>query len=168
MTGRVRGTIAAVALGGVLALTGCGTNDTAAVVDGNRISASDAATGAQQINKQFPPDVASGGSALTTANAVGLLIYAPTIIAFAAETGHPQSSDAARSQLTAIQEPNPATIEMVQANNALRSLDQSNITEVLKRIRALKVSVNPRYGTFDAANAKLVAVPGPWISTSGT
>jgi hypothetical protein len=166
VTGRVRGTIAAVALGGVLALTGCGTNDVAAVVDGTRISASDAAEGAQQINQQFPPDVSQGGAPLTTANAVGLLIYAQTIITFADEAGHPQSPEAARSQLTKIQDPNPATIEMVRANNALNSLSQADVTEVLKRIRALKVTVNPRYGTFDAAHAKLAAANVPWIGTS--
>lgn len=171
VTGRVRGTIAAVALGGVLALTGCGTNDTAAIVDGTRISEADAATAAQQINKQFPPDPTNPDSVpMTTTRAVGLLIYAPAIIAVATESGHPQAADGARSQLTNIADPNPATIEMVRANNALTVLhasDPAGLTKVLARIRALKVSLNPRFGTFDAAKSQIVPLAEPWVSTSG-
>lgn len=163
VTGRVRGTIAAVALGGVLALTGCGTNDTAAVVDGSRISQTDAALAAQQINKQFKPD-----APLTTSDALGLLIIAPTIISAAEASGHPQSEESARSRLGAVQDPSDATVELVRANTALQAFDQTNTTALLKQIRALTVSLNPRYGTFDAAKPGIVAKNAPWISTSGS
>ncbi len=163
MTGRVRGTLAAVALGGVLALTGCGTNNTAAVVDGTRISQTDASLAAQQINKQFKPD-----TPLTTSDALGLLIIAPTIISAAEAAGHPQSEDSARSRLGAVQDPSEATVELVRANTALQSFDQSNTAALLKQIRALRVSLNPRYGTFDPAKPGIVTTNASWISSSGS
>ncbi len=163
VTGRVRGTIAAVALGGVLALTGCGTNDTAAIVDGTRISEADAATAAQQINKQFKPD-----TPLTTTDALGLLVIAPTIITAAEAIGHPQSAESARSRMVNVENPSDATVELVRANTALQSFDQSNTAGLLTRIRALNVTLNPRFGTFNPAKPGIVAANAPWITASGS
>lgn len=170
MKARHGGQVTVLALAASLTLGGCGvqswpvshgTTGTAAVVDGQRISESDAMTAAEQINEQFKPQ-----QPLTTADAVNLLIVAPAIISETDKLGHPHSAEAARTQLTSISDPADATVRLVQANNALQTVDATSEKAVLAAIRKLTVSVNPRFGTFDAAKPGLVAAAPGWIVKS--
>ena len=161
VTGRVRGTIAALTAVGALALAGCSSNDTAAVVDGDRISLSAANAAAKQVNDQFSPT-----TPLTTTDALNLLIIAPTIIDASAKAGRPQSAQAARTQFTKVSDPDPASVELVQANSALQGFNASSEKELLARIARLKVTVSPRFGTFDPTKPGIVASKPAWIVTS--
>lgn len=158
VTGRVRGTIAALSTIGALALGGCGTNDTAAVVDGHRLTISGVSTAAAQVNQEFTPK-----TPLTTADALNLLIIAPTIINASAKAGHPQSSDAARTQFTKVKDPNQDSITLFQANSALQGFDQATTKDVLTQIAKLKVTLNPRFGTFDGTKPGIVTSQPAWI-----
>jgi hypothetical protein len=165
VTGRVRGTIAAaVTLGGALILSGCGTNNTAAIVDGTRISVSDAATAAEQFNKQFPPDQSAAPA--KTSDVVGYAILIPTILKVGAEHGINVVPDAARSRLTKVADPDDLLIQIVRTNAVAQQLDQAAQTEVQQRFRTLKVTVNPRFGTFDSKTAALVNTSPAWIKAA--
>ncbi len=157
---RVRAAMAALAVGGALALSGCGEAGVAAIVDGRVIAEKDAQIATEQLNEQFKPS-----PALTTKDVVNLLIWAPTLIDQAASMGQAQSDSVARSRLSAIKDPTPATIELVRAEGALSTM-QSDPTvqgQMLAKIKTLKVTVNPRYGTFVADAGTLQASTPNWL-----
>lgn len=160
VTVRSRGAFVAVIAAAGLALSGCGTAGTAATVDGQRITESEARLAAEQINASFQLD-----KPFTTKEAVNGLVIAPALIGFVESIGKNQSADAVRSQLTKVDDPSDATIRLVRANLAYSYIDATTQATVLQRIRDLKVSVNPRYGSFDPAKAGLVDVQPAWIKT---
>ena len=151
----------AAALGSTVLVTGCGssTAGTAAVVDGRRITEEDARLAAEQINLQFKPQ-----TPLTAKSALNSLIIAPALIDAAAAKGQPQSAGSARSRLTAVQDPADSTILLVQASDAAGRLVAGEEEPILAKIAKMQVSVNPRYGTFDASKPSLVDFVPSWIS----
>ncbi|CCH80287.1 conserved exported hypothetical protein [Nostocoides japonicum T1-X7] len=173
----LRGIIAATALAGALALTGCGSESwsgsagTAAVVDGDRIATQDVMVAAQQINEQFKPD-----TPLTTTTALNYLVVAPAYIAVAEKNGIPTSAAAARTQLTSVPDPNDETVRLLQVNDVATVISQwgqsqqtqAKATEVQKEIVAAidkqQISLNPRFGTFDKSQFAIKAAAPNWIS----
>jgi len=152
--------MAALAVVGALGLSGCGQAGVAAIVDGRVISEKDAQIATEQLNDQFRPS-----PALTTKDVVDLLIWAPTLIDQAASMGQSQSESLARSRLPAVHDPAPATIEIVRAQGALSALQSDTTVQaaLLAKIKTLKVSVNPRYGTFVADAGTLQASTPNWL-----
>lgn len=153
---------AALVVASSLALAGCGTTaDTAAIVDGKVITHEDVRLATEQINAQFKPQ-----TPLTAQSTLTSLILAPALIAAAEKKGRPQSVGSARSRLRDIADPADATIELVRASDAAGGLTAEDEASVLAAIRKQDVTVNPRYGAFDATKPGLVESVPAWISTA--
>jgi hypothetical protein len=152
--------MAALVAAGALVLSGCGTTDTAAVVDGRVISEQAIQTASTQYNEQFKPQ-----QPLTTDSVLNWLIWSPSLLAEAKAAGQAQSQAQALAMLANITDPDPATVELVQAQNALNAIrnDSDASKKVLARIGKLTVTVNPRYGTFDPQSGLLSASVPNWL-----
>lgn len=159
----LRGPLAAVALVATLSVSACGTADTAAVVNGEKISESEAQTAAQQINEAFQPQ-----TPLTTQAAVSSLIAAPAINAVATRVGKGESDSSARSAIPQVEEPSQATLDLVKANFALQKLTDPEKNLVLEELKKYDVTVNPRYGAYDKDGFRLEAPHTNWLKASPT
>lgn len=152
----------ALALAGVLALSACsGTSSaqTAAVVDGRVITEQQVREATEQINAAFKPE-----QPLTAAQALTLLIRAPYINKAAADAGKAQSESAARAAFKDYPEtPSDTTVEILQAEASLQQIDDAGRQKLTKEFAALQMTVNPRYGTFDASQAAVVADTPNWL-----
>lgn len=155
----VAGTIGAASAAAALVLTGCGTADQAAVVDGRVVSETLARDSARQINDAYQPQVP-----VTTADVVRAMILVPTVVDVAAEKGINLAHEAAATQIPGISDPTDYTVDLYRVEVLTRQLGAPDHAEIIARTQAADIVVNPRYGTFDAANAALTPeVPG-WIS----
>lgn len=156
--GAVRGSIVAVAAVGVLALSACGTANTAAVVDGQRISERDAQEAVTQIRQAQP------SSTLDTPNAVASLVMAIFINRVADAAGKGLSDSAARAAVVQIQDPTPATLELVKASLSWNQLTNAEQTQAVDSAAKADIVLNPRYGTFNGKSAQLFGKSTPnWI-----
>lgn len=158
----VKARTTAIALAGVLALSACsGTSsaETAAVVDGRVITEQQVRVATEQINEAFKPE-----QPITAAQALTLLIRAPFINEAAAKAGHPQSESAARAAFKDFpEEPAAATVEILQAEASLQQIDDAGRQDLTKKFAAVKMTVNPRYGTFDPEQAAIVPDEPNWL-----
>lgn len=153
----LRGSIVAVVTAGVLAVSGCATADTAAIVNGHRITEQDLQQATSQIKAAYP------SSTLDTANALSSLVMASFINQVADESGKGLSDSAARAAVVEIQDPGPATLELVKSSlssQQLTTVEQGKVVELATRA---KVTLNPRYGTFDAKKVSFAASQPNWI-----
>lgn len=154
----VRATALVLALGAGLTMAGCSTNtNTAAIVNGTTITLDELTTATAQINQAVNPQ-----QPVTATQALSVLIWAPEIIDKAAANGFPQSESKARSVLP-IPDPDPATIRIVQYINAVDHVSDAERMEIAKR---LKVTVNPRFGTFDASKGLVTPVTPNWLTAA--
>jgi hypothetical protein len=158
----LRGSLAAAAVVGVLALSGCATADTAAVVNGVRITEREAQEAARQI-QQAQPD-----STLDTPNAVAALIMAKFINATADSVGKGLSASAARAAVPAIVDPTPATLELVEASLAWNQLTSDEQAKAIGEASKAKITINPRYGTFDPKKISFDPSTPNWIKAEPT
>lgn len=162
----LRGLAVAVSLAGVIAVSGCGTANTAAVVDGRTITVSEAQEAAAQINEAFNLQ-----DPLTTTAVLTQLIYAPYVLDVAEKAGKAQSESVARAKMPNLREPSEATLLLVRANAALdqqtaQGLDQAQQGEVLAAIEKAKITVSPRFGTFNTAQVSLQPSSPNWFAAS--
>lgn len=146
-----------------IGLSGCGASlgtDMAAVVDGRVITQTEAADVARQINEAFTPQ-----QPLTLADAVTLLIRAPYINDLAQREGKPVTETVARSALSKnLTEPAAdATVDVLRADAAAQTLTEPEKVELSQKFNALKVTVNPRYGTYDSHRAVLDHKLPDWV-----
>ena len=156
----------ALALGSALALSGCGETDLAARVNGTVISEDAAQAAAAQIRQNYPQEAAE----FETSDAVAALINAPFIIAAAEKNGQPYSVEQARADLTNVSDPTPETLDLVRSNAALQQLQQTApqaIDEIVAGLRSAKISVNPRFGSFDSEQVQLLPANPNWIAPAG-
>ena len=159
-------TTAALALAATLALGACsGTSsaETAAVVDGRVITETQVREATAQINKAFTPE-----QPLTAQQVLTLLIRAPFINDYAALQGRAQSESAARAALADLpEEPADSTVEILQAEASLQQIDDAGRQALTKKFGEIDMTVNPRYGEFDPAQAAVVpAQPNGIAGTS--
>lgn len=150
MTARSRAAVlATAALGGTLLLSGCGTSNVAAVAGDRVITQDDVAQARAQYNAQNFKDPQSGApEQLSERSALWLLIIAPTVIDAAAASGATQSADATRTQFTVGDDISDAAVLARQGRDSLLVMNQASGTKAVAALKALKVSVNPQYGTF--------------------
>ena len=127
---------------------GIGGADVAARVNGHDISGGhgpdDGCADQRGLRPQQP---------LTTGQAATWLVKAPFILDVAQAKGQPVPAAAARESLTKV-DPSDATVEVVRANYALYQMEQTDptmIDQVIAELKKAKITVNPRYGRFDAA-----------------
>lgn len=157
-----RGLLATVALATALAVSGCGTADTAAIVNGQVISESEAQQAARQINEAFSPQ-----TPLDTSAAVTSLVAAPIIIDVAERAGKAESDSSARSAMPKLSEPAQATLELVKANFALQKLTESERQQVIDELKKAEITINPRYGSFDRDSASFAESSRNWLAAKG-
>jgi hypothetical protein len=152
-------------LGAVLTLSACGPQEVgaAAIVDGKVIKDKDVQTVALQLNT-----LAQGEQKLSTGNVVLSLILAPYVSSEAARAKKSVSDSAVRKVIAKVGKPSPSTMEFVRMQLALQALDEASRASILTKIAKARITVNPRYGTFDAKQVALVASSPNWIKASAT
>ncbi|HPB72378.1 MAG TPA: hypothetical protein PLX71_05320 [Phycicoccus sp.] len=158
MSLRVRAALASVAAAGALVLSGCGSADVAARVDGQVITESDVAAVVKDLNAAYPGQQ----QPVTSAAALHALIQAPTLIAYAEAHGFPQTASAARAQIP-IPDPSDATVQALRWVAVSKQLSQQDNIALAATFSQLKVDVNPKYGTYDPATAGLTWVSPNWL-----
>lgn len=158
----VKARTTAFALAGVLALSACSgasSAETAAVVDGRVITEQQVREATEQINEAFNPE-----QPLTAAQTLTLLIRAPYINEAAVKAGRAQSESAARAAFKDYPgTPSDATVEVLQAEASLQQIDDAGRQALTQEFAALDMTINPRYGTFDPAQAAVVVERPNWI-----
>jgi hypothetical protein len=184
-----RGRVAGVALAAALTLTpllaACGTTQAgaAAIVGGRRISVEQVQTATEQVRALLRD------SSLSQQLVLGWLIANPYVVTVAGEQGKAVSRNDAvtlfrQANVTSSSggtTPSEAAVTAVQTGYALQLLTSPQtstpesakkaIDEILADLKAAKVSVNPRYGTFDYSWDAQTGAFGlsprkePWIVT---
>lgn len=155
----LRGSIVTAVVVGVLAVSGCATAGTAAVVNGHRISEQEVQEATTQITKAYP------GAKLDTASALSSLVMATFINQVADESGKGLSDSAAKAAVAAIADPVPATLELVKSSLSSQQLTSVEQGRVVALASKAKVTLNPRYGTFDAKKVRFDVSQPNWIKT---
>jgi hypothetical protein len=150
--------VAAVALG----VSGGATADTAAIVNGHTISEREAQEAARQIQEAQPD------SGLDTGGAVSSLIMAQFINEVADKVGKGLSDSAARAAVETIEDPSSATLELVKASVAWNNLSSDERNEAIADAQKAKITINPRYGTFDAKTMQFDVSKPNWIKAQPT
>lgn len=154
----LRGPLAAVVIAAALSVSGCGTADTAAVVNGQVISETEAQRAAREINEAFSPQ-----TPLDTPGAVSSLIAAPIINEVASKVGKAESDSSARAAMPNISDPSQASLDLVKANFALQKLSDQEKQQVLEQLKKADIKINPRYGSFDPDTASFEAPARNWL-----
>jgi parvulin-like peptidyl-prolyl isomerase len=156
-------TLLTLLLGATLALSGCGVQQSgaAAIVNDTVIRDQDVQSVSDQLNK-----LAQGGQQLRMSDVLISLILEPYVLAEAKRAGKTVSASQARKVIVKVPDPSPATVKFVQMQLAIQQLDQASKTSILNQIDKVKVTVNPRYGTFDAKQIALTPISPNWIKTS--
>lgn len=152
--------LAAAVAAAALLLAGCGNANTAAVVEGNRITESGVLAAAEQANT-----VAS--QPMEPRQVLAQLIIQPTVLEVLAERGVTVTDAAARSVLSEVGDPAPYLLDIVKLNLGINQLTEDERTEAIARIQDLDVEVNPRYGTFDPESGLITAADADWIADAG-
>jgi len=76
------------------------------------------------------------------------------------------SASQARQVIAKVADPSPSTIMFVQMQLALQKLDQTSKTLIVDELGKVKITVNPRYGTFNATQIALTPISPNWIKAS--
>jgi hypothetical protein len=148
-----------------LGLAGCATADTAdtaAVVNGNRISEREAQEAARQIQQAQP------NSTITTPDAVAALIMSGFINEVADSSGKGLSDSAAKAAIPNIPDPSPATLELVKSSLAWNQMTEAEHNQAVNDAAKAEITINPRYGTFDAKQIKFEQPLPNWIKPEPT
>jgi hypothetical protein len=147
-------------LGASLMLSACGAQQpgAAAVVDGHTIRDQDV----QRVALELKP-LAQDQKALNPGKVLGALIIAPYLLAEAKRTGHDITEAQARKVLAKVAKPSPQTVDFVRSQLAIEFLDQAAGPNILAKLSKSKVTVNPRYGTFDPKQAAINPTRPNWI-----
>ena len=168
-TPRRLGTLPAALIGLLVAtlIAGCGAAGrpgTALVVDGQSYTPSQIVETTAQINEALK----AGGEAATEAQIVNLLMISPFVVAEATCRGLWQPDNQYNSFMTAIHNPTPVTVAVVQASAAYASLDEEGKAALLKDIKAASIAVDPRYGSVDYSTGFLGMPTPDWIVRTTT
>ncbi|QGN59155.1 hypothetical protein [Nostocoides sp. HKS02] len=152
--------MAAVAVG-VLAVSGCATAGTAAVVNGDRITEQQLLTAVSQLNAAAP------GAHLDNATALTLLLRAPFTRTVADGAGKGLSDSAVKAALRT-DKLNTAAIDIVRTSDAFNPqnpavLSQAEQMQVLQALQKADITLNPRYGKLDRQNFSVGAATPNWI-----
>jgi hypothetical protein len=155
--------MALVLVGATLALSGCGAQQTgaAAIVDDTVISDQDVQTVSAEVNQ-----IDAGGQKLSTSNALLSLILAPYVLDEAKRAGKTVSAAEARKVIAKVADPSPTTITFVQMQLAVQQLDDASKTAIVSKLGTAKITINPRYGSFDTKQFVIIPTAPNWIKTS--
>lgn len=153
----------ALVLGATLALSACGAQQSgaAAIVNDTVISDQEIQTVSEQVNQIDP-----AGQKLSSSDALISLILAPYVLAEAKRAGKTISASQARQVIAKVANPSPSTIEFVQMQLAVQQLDDASKSSIVGQLGKAKITVNPRYGTFDPQRVVINPTAPNWIKTS--
>ena len=156
---------AVILLGATLGLSACGAQQAgaAAIVGGTTISD----TTVQSVALQLNP-LAAGGQQLTPSIVLVNLILAPYVIAEANRTGKGVSDAAARKVIAKVTDPTRATLDFVKMQLEIQVISQASKNSILAKLEKAKITVNPRYGTFESKQVAIVPITPDWIKTSAS
>ncbi|MBE3073564.1 MAG: hypothetical protein IMZ75_01245 [Actinobacteria bacterium] len=148
-------------LGATLALSACGTQPgAAAIVNGTTISDKDVQTVSLELKKAL-----QGQQQFTSSAILVNLILEPYVLAEAKRTGKDVSDAQARKAIAKVASPSRATLDFVRMQLAIQSLSQAGQQSIMAKLGKAKITVNPRYGTFDAKRGLVPTAPN-WIKAS--
>ena len=152
-------------LGATLALSACGAQQAgaAAIVDGKTISAQDVQTASLQLNT-FEP----GQQQFTPSVVLRNLILGPFVLAEASRNGKTVSDAQARQAIAKVANPSPSTITYVKTALAIQTLSPASKTSILAKLAKAQITVNPRYGAFDATQGEVLPTSPNWIKASAS
>lgn len=153
----LRGSVVTLVTAGVLAVSGCSTADTAAIVDGQRITEQEAQEASRQILAAQPD------SGITTSSAVASLVMAGFINTVANDAGKGLSDSAARTAIQTIQDPAASTLELVKASLAFNQMTSEEQSRAVTLAQKADITINPRYGTFDPQKISFDPSTPNWI-----
>jgi hypothetical protein len=150
-------------LGATLALSACGAKEAgaAAIVNGTVISDQDVQTVTSQLNTLSDVE-----QKLSSSDALLSLILAPYVLAEAERAGKTVSASQARKVIDKVADPSPTTVEFVRMQLAVPQLDDAGRAAVVKEIGKARITINPRYGTFDAKRVALNPISPNWIKAT--
>jgi hypothetical protein len=156
---------AAALLGGALALSACGVQQAgaAAIVNGTPISEKDVQSVGVQLNAL--PEVEQK---LTPSVVLLDLILAPYVLAEADRTNKPVSEAEVRKFVAKVPHPSPSTMDFVRMRLAIPSLSEASKASILATLEKTKITVNPRYGTFDAKTTAILQTSPNWIKPTAS
>jgi hypothetical protein len=167
----VRRVLAVLTLGAALVTSGCGSLQTnrAATVDGTVITEDEVRAVMTEVNSMQP---ALLQEKFTPSSALTALVRARPAITFFEENGVVASQSVAtkEAETRGVADPSDATIEVIRFVDALSQAASSqkftaaDETELVQRISRQKVTVNPRYGVFDADTAAVGTATPPWVT----
>ncbi len=151
--------LVAAAAATALLLSGCGTKDTAAIVNGERISESAVLATTEQVNQIVAEPMSSS-------SIVQQLIVLPTVVEVLKERGVTISDAAAASALSGVAEPTPYLVDMARLQLGVQQLTEADYAEITTRLADTDVRVSPRFGTFNAEDFTIQAGTPDWIASS--
>jgi hypothetical protein len=88
------------------------------------------------------------------------------VLAEAKRTGNSVSDSQVLKVIGKVVQPSPLTMDFVRMQLALGSLTTASKVSILTKLAVAKITVNPRYGTFDAKQIALRPVSPNWIKAS--
>jgi len=137
----------ALLLGVTLALSACGPQQpsAAAVVDDTTISDKDVQNVSLQISELDPQ-----GEKLSPTNALVSLILEPYVVAEGNRVGKSVSDAEVLKVIDKISKPTVATANFVRMQLLAQQLDQASQLIVADQVGKADITINPRYGTFNA------------------
>lgn len=155
----------ALALGASLVLTSCGNQaaDAAAIVDDTVISDKDVQNVANELNA-----LAEGGQKLSSSNVLLSLILEPYVSAEAIRAGKSVTDAEVLKVIEKVDEPSLPTVNFVRMQLALQNLTPASKTAIVTELAKAKITINPRYGSFDPKQVAIVPISQNWIKPGPT
>jgi len=152
-------------LGASMALSACGAQqvDAAAIVNGTAIKDKDVQTVSVELNK-----LAQGQQQISSSSVLLSLILAPYVLSEASKAGKNVTDAEARKVIAKVDKPSPPTMEFVRMQLALQSLSEASKVSIVDKLLKAKITVNPRYGTFNPKTIALVPSAPNWFKASAT
>jgi parvulin-like peptidyl-prolyl isomerase len=157
-------------IGASVALSGCGAQQpgAAAIVNDTTVRHQDIVirdADAQSVPLELNA-LAQGGQELKVSDALLSLILAPYVLDEAKRVGKTVSASEARKVIAKVANPSPSAVAFVQTQLAIQKLDQASKTRIVDELGKVKITVNPRYGAFDATQVALTPIEPNWIKAS--
>ena len=154
---RLRAALGTAVVAGSLALSGCGGDtNVAARFDGHVVTEQDVASAVKDVRTAFPQTQFDARQALT------MLIQAPYLIDHAAKSGYPTTASMAKAQIP-MPDPSNSTVRIIQSTSVIDKLSEADKIALSKQLTDLKVTVNPKYGSYDPTQAAVGPNTPDWL-----
>jgi hypothetical protein len=153
---------AVVLLGATLALSACGAQQAgaAAIVGGTAISEQDVQSASLQLNTLSP------GQPVLPSLVLRNLILEPYVLAAAGKSAPGDAT--VRKAIAKLVNPSPATMDVVRTDLAIQALSPASKASIVNKLSKVKITVSPRYGTFDITQVTVLATSPDWIKAAAS